>query len=86
MMTFTLPDNSSDDVDVLVTAINLCDLESEPAPITIPGIHIYYIIIMAITVTFSVHIRESVDSLCMYIGMGRTHHVIHFESLQTHKL
>ena len=36
MITLTLPENINDDIDILVTAINLCGLESEPAAITIP--------------------------------------------------
>ena len=47
-----------------------------------PGKH-NDIMIVFVTITFPTIIRESVDSLCRD---GRTHHVIHFESLQTHKL
>ena len=37
MITLTLPEYINDDIHLLVTAINLCGLESEPATITIPA-------------------------------------------------
>ena len=37
MITLTLPENINDDIHLLVVAINLCGLESEPATITIPA-------------------------------------------------
>ena len=36
MITLTLPENITEDIHLLVVAINLCGLESEPATITIP--------------------------------------------------
>ena len=41
MITLTLPENVNDDIHLLVVAINLCGLESEPATITIPTAGLY---------------------------------------------
>ena len=52
MITLTLPENINDDIHLLVVAINLCGLESEPATITIPTAGM-----------FSVYINDTVISL-----------------------
>ena len=48
MITLTLPENINDDIHLLVTAINLCGLESEPTTITIATAGLYDVPIVII--------------------------------------